>query len=735
MPLVSIIVPVYNVEQFLPQCLDSLLNQTLCDIEIICVDDVTPDNCANILLEYAKKDKRIKIVTHELNQGLGAARNSGVAIATADYIGFVDSDDYVAESMFETLYTAISKANSELAWCGMSSVQEDGYNYKTGSSIPEGVYTTKEVLNSNRLYPSILSVCNKLFVRDLIKDIKQLPIISEDQPILAEYFCKCERIVVVNQPFYVYRNRQGTLSKPASHTPDQWNAFFYAHDLFFELLSKRFNAPDLRVQSVLRYFSLFWNIDNFKLLNADNWTIQQHAIRTQVKKGSMQLKKANLLMYWFLLLFLSDNVSNSYKNKLLKTGLKLSRTAWLRKYSLITLPFDLFELSLPTIKLKILKTLDTVEIWFVKLLAKAYCTLYSSKIWLVGERIDTAQENGIYFFNYLQTEQPQEKAYYVFDKQAILPNNLQNNKQLLAYNSLKHKLLFLLSACYVNSHFNTCFPKTRFGKKRYPISSKTKNIFLQHGITLTDVSPFYGKEASGIDLFVCGAQPEYEFVKSDFGYESSEVVLTGFARFDGLHDSMVKKQILLMPSWRRTIWNKDPNYNIQLFLNTAYYKEFQQLLNNEDLISLLETYDYQLVFYPHYEIQNYLHCFTKTSDRIVFANKVRYTVQQLLKDSALLITDSSSVSFDFGYMYKPLLYYHFEEEADCQEEIEISYFQDRESGFGDVVDNEEKLIKNLDKLLSTNCEMETKYRERVKSFFPLYDNKNCERIYHAIINK
>jgi len=196
-PLVTIIIPVYNVEKYLVECLESVINQSLFGIEIICVNDASPDNSASILNEYALKDSRIKIITHKKNQGLGPARNSGVSVAKGTYIGFVDSDDYVAPQMFEDLYNEIVKTNSQLAWCSTTTITDDGV-LKGEVKIPSGNFTTVEVLNNPILYPSILPVWNKLFCRELIKDIKQLPIVSEDQPIMAEYLLKCERICILN---------------------------------------------------------------------------------------------------------------------------------------------------------------------------------------------------------------------------------------------------------------------------------------------------------------------------------------------------------------------------------------------------------------------------------------------------------------------------------------------------------------------------------------------------------
>ena len=114
MPKISIIIPVYNVEKYLRECLDSCINQTLKDIEIICVDDASPDNSIQILEEYQQKDSRIKILRHETNKNLGAARNSGLQSATGEYVWFVDSDDYIDIKACQILYDAIKGFNVDM---------------------------------------------------------------------------------------------------------------------------------------------------------------------------------------------------------------------------------------------------------------------------------------------------------------------------------------------------------------------------------------------------------------------------------------------------------------------------------------------------------------------------------------------------------------------------------------------------------------------------------------------
>ena len=115
-PMISIIVPVYNVESYLADCVDSITAQTFKDIEIILVDDGSPDSCGQICDDYAKTDKRIRVI-HKQNGGLSDARNAGIQLASGRYLGFIDSDDYIATDMFERLYNSIIETDSDIAMC------------------------------------------------------------------------------------------------------------------------------------------------------------------------------------------------------------------------------------------------------------------------------------------------------------------------------------------------------------------------------------------------------------------------------------------------------------------------------------------------------------------------------------------------------------------------------------------------------------------------------------------
>lgn len=724
-PKVSIIVPVYNVEKYLPACLDSLINQTLKDIEIICVNDCSPDNSDIILQQYAEKDNRIKIVNHQQNQGLGAARNTGVQVSSAEYVGFIDSDDYVSIDMFELLYNAIKDKTVQVAMCGISKVSDDGLVVTTGKFLKKGEFPVVEILTNASLYEALLPACNKLYIRDLIKDIKQLPIVSEDQPFLGELFSQIDRVVIVSKSCYYYRNREGTLSKPKEHTPKNWDDFFYAHRLFFWALKHKFSDKELRLQSLRRSFSILWRIKRFSLLNNSNWAEQEDRIREHIKQDDLGLKSNSKLVYYFLLIFVfREKISMKSQKKLINRGMQFIQLCATNPRSQSKDLFFVIKMLRILLQQALFSVSDKLEIIFYKTLAVILKLFVQKEIWLIGERIDTMQDNGFAFFTYLQNTVVDKKIFYI---SSVSRSSSIPKKNILKYNSFYHKLLFCASKVYANSHYNAGYPRTRFSSKIYQKPSNCLNVFLQHGITCADVSPYYGKQNSDIDLFVCGAKPEYDYVVEKFGFNKEQVLFTGFPRFDNLHTNTLKKQILFMPTWRRTL----SNLSLEVFRETEYYMRIDHFLNAPELSLLLEKYNYTLIFQPHYEMKSFLSTFKTTCKHVAIAEDGT-EIQRLLKESTLLITDVSSVHFDFAYMKKPIVYYCWDYPQLIATHLGKGYYSHHEMGFGPVVSIPDELINTLASMMDNNAKMDDIYLDRVNNFFPLMDNKNCERLYNHI---
>ena len=205
MTLVSVIVPVYNVEKYLRRCLDSIINQTLKDIEIICVNDGSKDSSLDILKEYSQKDSRVKIIDQE-NAGLSAARNSGMEIASGEYIGYVDSDDWVDLNFFEKLYNAAKKHDADIAVADF--VRQHSKKKKIRLNITEEkVYETPE--EKYLVCKTYREGCvwNKIYRNDFLKSInlKFVPgMYYEDRDFTARSLYFSKKLVTVPGTYYDY---------------------------------------------------------------------------------------------------------------------------------------------------------------------------------------------------------------------------------------------------------------------------------------------------------------------------------------------------------------------------------------------------------------------------------------------------------------------------------------------------------------------------------------------------
>ncbi len=212
-PLISVIVPVYNVEPYLERCVESIRNQSYKNLEIILVDDGSPDNCGKMCDEFAEKDSRIRTV-HRKNGGQSAARNSGLSIAKGDYIGFVDSDDYIEEDMYEVLFGALKSTSAQMAVCDYRVVNESGaYSGKKSFSGRVSVYEGDSAYDI--IIPTLNnSVWNKLYKKECIKGLTfpEGQIHGEDFIFVLESLKNVERIAVADEGKYYYLQRSDSIT-------------------------------------------------------------------------------------------------------------------------------------------------------------------------------------------------------------------------------------------------------------------------------------------------------------------------------------------------------------------------------------------------------------------------------------------------------------------------------------------------------------------------------------------
>lgn len=220
MPKISVIIPVYKVEKYLKRCVESVLAQTYRDLEIILVDDGSPDRCPTLCEELAATDTRVKVI-HKENGGLSSARNAGIAAASGAYIGFVDSDDYILPEMYEKLYHALCDNDADISICNYAYVDEDTGAIDEEKAAEDPVVT--EVLTREQAYEKInqlwkysyyyVTAWNKLYKKELFEGcLFAEGKLHEDEFIVHYLFEKCQQVAVTGDVLYMYVQRQDSIT-------------------------------------------------------------------------------------------------------------------------------------------------------------------------------------------------------------------------------------------------------------------------------------------------------------------------------------------------------------------------------------------------------------------------------------------------------------------------------------------------------------------------------------------
>lgn len=360
--------------------------------------------------------------------------------------------------------------------------------------------------------------------------------------------------------------------------------------------------------------------------------------------------------------------------------------------------------------------------WFVKLINK------NKDVWIVGERPYKAQDTGYQFFKYMRETHPEKEVYYVINEDSPEKRNVDPFGNVLRFGSKEHILLTLIAKKVISSHHPDYLYPVR--TKSFQRKVNAKKVFLQHGVMGTkNLTAHYGKVTSDFEtnLFIVSSEYEKEIVVNDLDYDPQEVMVTGLSRFDALfrNDVKIKKQILIIPTWRDWLATADR------FYGSEYYERYNDLINNEKFLEMAKKNDIDIVFCLHPNMQQYSGAFTNPAIKIVKQGEI--DVQQLIKESALMITDYSSVAFDFSFLEKPIIYYQFDRQRFLGKwPSHLVLDQDLP---GDIVLEEDSLVDCVEKYINNNLQMEQRYKERSRRFLKYKDVKSNERIYAAIKNQ
>lgn len=232
--IISVIVPVYKVEKYLERCIDSILNQTYHNLQIILIDDGSPDDCGRICDEYAKRDARIEVI-HKSNGGQAAARNDGLAIAKGDYVGFVDSDDYIEPNMYEEMLYKIQENQADICVCSRYVESENGkmdsyVSKKARETLMDNIQALKHIIAFSDFD---MAVWDKLYKADILSELR-FPAgkINEDYYFITEAFERSKKIVYIPIPFYHYIQRIGSTTRNSVMDKSIVQASEYLYEFF-----------------------------------------------------------------------------------------------------------------------------------------------------------------------------------------------------------------------------------------------------------------------------------------------------------------------------------------------------------------------------------------------------------------------------------------------------------------------------------------------------------------------
>lgn len=370
-------------------------------------------------------------------------------------------------------------------------------------------------------------------------------------------------------------------------------------------------------------------------------------------------------------------------------------------------------------------------------------TIKKKKIWIICDRPDRAGDNGEYFFRYLKKKNPKGIiSYFVIRKNSSDYKRLKRLGNIINLDSDEYLNLFLKADKIISSMSNS-WVDNPFGEDRKYIRDlfHFDLIFLQHGIIKDDLSENLNRLKKNYSLFITSTKKEYKSILNfKYGYNKNNVILTGLPRYDHLFRlNKIKKKkqiILIIPTWRMNIKGTVnvityESIHSDSFKFTFFFNFYNNLINDERLISVMKKFNYTGIFCLHPSFSSQYIDFTRNK---IFSIMSKCNYQKYLIDASLLVTDYSSIFFDFAFLRKPVLYAHFDYEEYRKNHYPEGYFDYEKDGFGPVSYDLKSTIDEIINEIENNCFLRKKYLKRINKFFTFSDEHNNDRLYKEIIN-
>ena len=739
-PKVSVVIPIYNVERYLRQCIDSVVNQTLKDIEIICVDDGSPDNCDAIIDEYAQKDNRI-VAIHKENGGYGSAINYGFSIAKGEYVGIVESDDWIAPNMYELLYNKAIQTDAEIVKGAFWNVEDAFKDKKSISKFVVKLYNRHETFTLNE-DPEILShfasIWSSVYKRDWLKkcNIKLVEDIRpyEDLPFAAEAYSSAGLIALMPEPIYFYRQDAANSSNNAVKRTIV-NYVRQRSRVRDRLISNKCYSDEVKEYywKIAYMGSLdFYNKPNNKFQKEFYYLMKDLFRKAIDDKCEFKYFKPNQIKDFKRILKLSFGVYQLLKafKVVLQNLFSLTNT---KKHKVLTVLGLKIKLSkkMPRYIIKIANILD-------------YVLPKNSKKIIFCSYPDYT-DNSKAYYEYLLNNHPNE-----YELVWLLKGAKEQNIPTKSYKLESLRGIWeLLTAKYTVNTF--------FWLEKYTTSKKRINIQLWHGMPVKTIG--YAEKNISKKMFKGYKKNKnsYLFVTSDifkvsmsasFLCDPKQIYITGQPRTDCIYqnkdDQIIRdfigkdkysKIVVYTPTYKEALRNN--RREIEHIFNNIFYlddyseSEFFSLLENKNILFIIKPHPFEEQIYKGLEENGR---FNHPNIKIVYNSDMKNNglyFYEFFSIADLMITDFSSIGIDYLITGKPIIFLN---------SLANEYNKNR--GFtlddnyeilmpGEKVYNFSQLISSIEDALGEDS-WKTKRYNMLPLIHKYRDGKSSERVYNIM---
>ena len=755
--LISVIIPVYNVEKYIRDCIESLTMQVVDSfsfeesVEVIFIDDGTPDNSVEIIREYQNTYKNIYLIQQE-NAGQSVARNNAIKVASGEYVFFLDSDDLLPPDALSPLYKLAKETGSEVIVS-----HSKAFNSRRSWFIEEHAEVASAALRKVKFFHHSILVKTpapwaKLYKRNLLlRNNIEFPVgikLAEDWIFVMKAMYKANHISTTPHISYLYRGRDDEDNPSCTQVVNE--KVFYDLTKVYEL-TLQFGLPERQTYLAklfilrgllyrLTKYALDHSIDEVKPVYKHLHKFLNSHIGDKPLRVFTSPRRLPLLLIYHGYYSEAHRVMNGQlKHSCIRKGVvKCDR-------DIIN---DCNSIKIKKRKNKIKKIKNTIKSSFINVAWKVKynlsktisSTFYQNDddIVLVGERLGkTANDSSYHLFSHVKDKRKyrgNKEYYYVIDSKAKTKVNLDGFNNVIKYGSLKHFIIFNRASTYVFS--DSMRDVFHQWQRVVEDHGHKKRIFLQHGIfALNRATGYYDKNSMEKrhelpNKFIVSSDFEKNLICRQFGFDRDEVAVTGLSRFDKLPkcSSNKSRRILILPTWRDWLSSVD---ELQ-FKKSQYYNKINALITSNELHDILQDNQLKADICLHHKMHSHLKSLPQ-SELVTIHSMNDVDVQSLIVSSDLMITDYSSASFDMLYQRKPVLYFWFDSQR---------FFATRggplvcpHTGIpGPIFTTEDDLLSALRLYAKNNFAFDKKYSKISNKFFSYRDNNNGKRIVEVIEN-